>query len=71
MLLKVCAACAPGAIDRMTANAWQIRPWQPTDSLAALTALLHAAYAPLADAGMRTAEAIGACRRDPPEPVRP
>lgn len=29
-----------------------IRPWQPGDSLDALTALLHRAYAPLAAAGM-------------------
>lgn len=29
-----------------------IRPWQPGDSLAALTTLLHRAYAPLAAAGM-------------------
>ena len=36
----------------MPAPAFHIRPWQPTDSLAALTALLHAAYAPLAVAGM-------------------
>ena len=36
----------------MTAPSWAIRPWQPGDSLAALTALLHRAYAPLAAAGM-------------------
>ena len=36
----------------MTTDAWQIRPWQPGDSAAALTALLHAAYAPLAEAGL-------------------
>lgn len=29
-----------------------LRPWQPGDSLGALTALLHRAYAPLAAAGM-------------------
>jgi GNAT superfamily N-acetyltransferase len=33
-------------------SACTIRPWQPGDSLAALTALLHRAYAPLAAAGM-------------------
>jgi GNAT superfamily N-acetyltransferase len=31
----------------------QFRPWQPNDSVAAITALLHAAYAPLAAQGMR------------------
>jgi GNAT superfamily N-acetyltransferase len=31
---------------------WTIRLWQPGDSLDALTALLHRAYAPLAAAGM-------------------
>ena len=36
----------------MPAPAFHIRPWAPTDSLAALTALLHAAYAPLAAAGL-------------------
>ena len=36
----------------MPAPAFHLRPWQPTDSLAALTALLHAAYAPLAEAGL-------------------
>jgi predicted N-acetyltransferase YhbS len=30
-----------------------IRPWHETDDLCALTALLHRAYKPLADAGMR------------------
>lgn len=36
----------------MTVPTWQIRPWQSDDSAAALTALLHAAYAPLAEAGL-------------------
>ncbi|GCL63916.1 GNAT family N-acetyltransferase [Pseudaquabacterium pictum] len=31
---------------------WTLRPWQAGDDLAALTALLHRAYAPLAAAGM-------------------
>ena len=36
----------------MAAHPPTIRLWQPGDSLAALTALLHRAYAPLAAAGM-------------------
>lgn len=36
----------------MTAE-WRIRRLEPEDSLEELTALLHRAYAPLADAGMR------------------
>lgn len=31
---------------------WQVRPWQAGDARAALTALLHRAFAPLAAAGM-------------------
>lgn len=36
----------------MASPACSIRPWQPGDSLAGLTSLLHLAYAPLAAAGM-------------------
>lgn len=36
----------------MPAPAFHIRPRQPTDALADLTTLLHAAYTPLAEAGL-------------------
>lgn len=41
-------------MDRNTVHGeTQIRPWREDDDLSALTALLHRAYKPLADAGMR------------------
>jgi ribosomal protein S18 acetylase RimI-like enzyme len=53
MAVKNCSPLSTGEISMRFPAQITFRTWQPTDSLPAITALLHAAYAPLARQGMR------------------